>query len=405
MFMPMKMDVKGLLTKEEALFRLFEKWQPDIKVETIPIEQSKGRILAKNIFALYTLPVVRAAIMDSVALSSNDFENGMPDTSLWKRGVEYDFADMGDDFDDRYDAAIRVEDVSFSADGTICINDDVKVVPGMGIKAKGDIVCEGQLLLTKGRKIMTTDLAVLAVGGITEIFVYKKPIIAIIPTGSELIARGTKPERGQNIDANSIMLENMLLEMGAEPLCYPIVKDDPKMLSESLEDALVRADVVVVNGGSSKGSEDFCTKLLHGRGEFLFHGVARVPGRPLGMAVTDGKPVINLPGPTVAAFNGTDWCLRAIVARILQSRIEKRPTVRAILTEDLCTPMPMEYMARLNITKGEDGCFYADPLSKSRDFVVRSIGANGVFISPIGFGEYLKGTEIEVELLCQEEYI
>lgn len=218
-------------------------------------------------------------------------------------------------------------------------------------------------------------------------------------------ASGSKPRRGQNIEANSIMLSNMLLEMGADPLCYPIVKDDPQMLSALLEEALQKADVVVVNGGSSKGSEDFCTQLLRGYGDFLFHGVARVPGRPLSIAVMDDKPLVNLPGPTLAAFNGADWCLRAIVARILQSPIEKRARVRAILTADLHTPIAMAYMARINLTKGEDGCFYAEPLAKSRDSMMRSIGSNGVFVAPIGVGDYAKGTEIEVELICQEEYI
>ena len=87
--------------------------------------------------------------------------------------------------------------------------------------------------------------------------VYRKPRVAFLPTGSELVPLGAPVGRGQNIDSNSVLAQAMLTEMGAEPLCYPIVPDQPEALAEALEQALQAADVVLLNGGSSKGAEDY----------------------------------------------------------------------------------------------------------------------------------------------------
>ncbi|BAK99057.1 putative molybdopterin biosynthesis protein MoeA [Oscillibacter valericigenes Sjm18-20] len=397
----MKFNVEELVPSEKALALLFDRWMPVPETETVPLNEAVGRVLAENQFAKYTLPVVRAAMMDSIALRSMDFDRGIPDTSGWTRGVEYEFADMGDDFDDRFDAVIPVEEAKFLSDGTIRIREDASVHPGAGIRKAGTIAQKGELLLPMGCRLVPTDLCVLATGGIREVPVFRRPVVAIIPTGSELIPLGEVPQRGQNIDSNSLMLKHMALSMGAEPLCYPIVKDIPNQMSVTLEDALAKADIVVVNAGSSKGEEDFSTRLLRRMGTFLFHGVRAVPGRPMSVSLVGSKPVVNLPGPPIAAFNAADWCLRAVVSRFLQTSGQRRPRIKAILTAPLDGPPALRCTSRMRVYRA-DGTVYADPVPKEKGSTVEIMAANGVYISPVGEGRLEAGREIDVELLRSE---
>ena len=394
-----------MLTKDSAMSLVFDKWLPKPAVETLAMEDALGRVLANDIHARYTLPVVRAAGMDSVALISARFQSGMPETEAFRRGVDYERADMGDDFDDRFDCTVPVESVTFLEDGGIRLREGTEVRNGAGIRLRGSTVRENELLLKKGTHLVATDLAVMAIGGVTHCEVLKRPVVAYIPTGSELVQRGMKPDRGQNLEANGIFLECALREMGAFPVVYPIVRDDREELARILGEALKTADIVILNGGTSKGSEDLTIQLLEEGGELLFHGIAAAPGRPLGISVIQGKPVVNLPGPPPAAFAVSDWCLGALVSRYLGIARSKRHTVRAVLTDTLETPAQMEFTARLNVSKSSDGTFLAEPLHMGRASLVHTVGANGVFVSPIGMSRLEKGTEIDVELLRASEYI
>ena len=390
--------MSGLTTKEAALETLFAQWQPKPETETVSIEETQGRVLAEDVFAAYTIPVVRAAMMDSVALRSADFANGAPDTSAWKRGVQWDRADMGDDFDDQFDATVAVEDVEFLLDGGLALKGVETLKPGDGVREAGTTVRAGDLLLHSGSRISAVDLGVLATGGIQTIRVYRKPVIAVIPTGSELIPRGEVPQRGQNIDSNSLMLEHLLLDMGASPVGYPIVKDLPHEMAEVLDRALKTADIVVMNAGSSKGEEDFSTRLLRDGGTFLFHGVRAVPGRPMSIAIKENKPVINLPGPPMAALNGADWCLRAVVAHFLQTVPEEPACVQAVLTAPLDGPLPLCFTSRMDVYRGDDGVVYARPIGREEGSLAQTMAANGIYVSPVGEGRLEAGSVVRVAL-------
>lgn len=244
-------------TKAEAIKKLFKVWNPIYKTEIISIETALNRIIAEDVYSNNTLPIVRASAADGIATSSKLFKESFPDTSKWIEGIEYERADTGDDFNDDYDFIIRIEDVNFDSEGRIEISKNIETYSGTNVSKKGKIVSEGELLLKENTKIRPNHLASLGMGGHEYIKVYRKPKVAFIPTGTELINRGIIPKRGENIDSNSIMIENMLIEMGAEPLCFPIVKDIKEDLEKVLKKAEEISDIIIINAGSSKGKEDF----------------------------------------------------------------------------------------------------------------------------------------------------
>ncbi len=394
-----------MITKREALDALFRIWNPQHEVELVPLEDAWQRVLAQTQYARCDLPVVRSARMDGIGVASADFVNGLPDTSDWTLGKEYVRADTGDDFDDRFDSVIPIEMVSFSETGEVSLDASLSFIPGMNVAPSGSLVRKEAVLAKAGLPLRAVDLGALAMGGIDTVPVYAKPRVAFIPTGSELVPVGTVPERGQNIDSNSIMARFMLKEMGAEPVCFPIVKDSPSMLEQNLNKALEQADVVIINGGSSKGSEDFNASLLKQSGTTVCHWTAAGPGRPICIAVISGKPVINLPGPTIGAFYGMDWCVRAIVEHFLEAPPLQRQRVQGVLMEDMKCPAPLEFLCRVQVVRGADGDYEIWPRPFKTSSLPGVLSSNGLFVSPIGDKGYCRGEKIEVELLRGEEWI
>jgi molybdopterin molybdotransferase/putative molybdopterin biosynthesis protein len=368
------MGTQELPSRKQVLERLFEKWSVPRHTERVATKDAFGRVLAEDVFSLSDKPVFRASRMDGVAVKSVAFKDGVPDTSEWKPGLDYIRADTGDDFDDAFDAVIAIESVEILPNGALKFAKDLEsVVSGSNVSGKGESLKSGALIGAKGSRMTPCDLAALAIGAVSEVTVLKKPTVAFIPTGSELIPLGEFPKRGQAVEANSLIAEYMLREMGAEPIILPIVKDVREALTSALNNALKNADVVVLSAGTSKGSEDYSHAILSERGTLICHGVATAPGRPMAVAIVDGKPVVNVAGPPLGCYNGFDWCVRAIVHAFL----EQPPLKRRFVTAKLVAPEnqagqsgrgsgdKFELLRRFNIEETPEG-YVAKPTGGGR---------------------------------------
>lgn len=395
----------NLLPRGEIISRVIDNWPIQRKTEVIPVEEGMERIPVADMFAEVTLPVVRSSAGDGIAVISSWFAQGIPDTSNWILGRDYVRADTGDDFADDFDAIIMIEDVDLSADGKLTIHDGVTVAPGMHIRPAGSTVKAGDLLVKANLPLRPKDLAGLQMGGIPRITVWKKPIVAFIPTGSELIAPGTQISRGKNIDTNSLLASKTLEQLGAEPWCLPIVEDAYQPLKQVLGEVLKQADLIIINGGSSKGDEDCTATLLHENGKVLCHGSQAVPGKPMCIAMIDGKPVINLPGPFMAAYHGLEWCISAIVAHYLMQPPRRRQIVKANLTKELQGSDEVSILVVIEVERKKDGSgYWATPLSFKDIPTGRTIASNAQYMTKIN-ERIPEGGEIEVELLRGLEYI
>lgn len=385
-------------TRAQVLEALFQQWHPVEKTEIIPLKEALGRVLVHDQLSQVTIPVVRASAMDGVAVSSAGFQDGPPDTSNWKLGEDFCRADTGDDFDDRFDAVIPIEQADLSADGRLTIHIREPVSPGYNVRPRGSTIQAGELLAKKDRQLRPFDLACLAMGGVAKVEVYQAPRVAFLPTGSELVPLGTPVGRGQNIDSNSLLVQGLLTEMGATPLCYPITPDRPADVAAALERALEEADVVLINGGSSKGAEDFNARLLEERGSVLFHWVADAPGKPMCVALIRNKPVINLPGPPLAVLYGMDWCIRAIVHRLLHKPLPRRQTIHGTLTEPIHAPSDMEILCMMDVTSTPNGYLVRQKPWRGGS-MADSLGAGAIYITELGREGHQAGEDLEVTLL------
>ena len=396
-----KMD--GFPSRAQALEDFFAEWEIRVESELVTLDEACGRVLAEDVESHVTVPVVRASSCDGIAVRSADFADGLPDTSRWRLGSEFVRADTGDDFPDEFDAVIMIEKAAIQPDGSVVLDDDVHVESGSNTMRAGATIQAGKPILKSGSIIRPTDLAALCMGGISDVRVRKRPVVAFVPTGSELIAYGTRPQRGQAIDANSLMCKHMLEGYGARVVKFPIVRDDPVALERAFDRAIECADLVVINGGSALGEEDFNVRMIEQRGRVVHHYIAAAPGRPLMMAVIDGKPVVDLPGPPMAAYYGTDWCLQAIVCRMLGVPMPQRQTVRALSDAEYRSFSGFDMLGRWDVRR-EGGGLVAHPYNFKRGEQVECLTSNAHRVSPIGEGCVAAGDEIELEIIRGAEW-
>ncbi len=400
------MKFQQLPEKEAIVERLTGIWHPGPDIEMVSARDAADRIIAQDICSRVTLPVVRASMCDGIAVKSSRFADGYPAEQDMKPGTDYQRADTGDDFPDAYDAVLPIEHVQLNSDGQI--EKWLKTVPvkaGMNVRAAGSTIKAGELLLTRGATVRACELALLAAGGISSVPVYKKLRAAFLPTGSELVPAGSDIKRGQMIDSNSPLIEYTLKECGCEPLMYPITKDDRSCLKDRLTDAIRKADLVMINGGSSKGGEDFNVHLLHEMGDQLYHGAATVPGRPVGIFLVDTTLVIVIPGPPMAALNVLEWLIRPLIFHFYHKPAPLRETVKAALTQDIKGPDFFAVFMRANVTQNPDGSYLAEPVPGKTATMPAAFRTNGYFYKETGVTELKKGQEVEVRLFCNRSEI
>lgn len=352
-------DIENALTRPEALEAIISRWTIDRRRENVSVHDAAGRILAQDCVARYGLPVCRVSALDGIAVRSADFAAGTPDTSKWVKGDQYVAADTGDDFPDGYDAVIAAENISYDENGVLTLCDDVRVHEGSSIRPAGATFEKDELLCEEGTRIRPEDAALLAAGGWSSVPVYEKPRVAYIPTGDELIDVGVVPERGQNVQSNGVMLEAYLRQWGAQMIAYDIVPDEKAALGNAIDRALGECDILLINGGSSRGHEDFNSELLQERASYFAHGIKAVPGRPIGISMIEGKPALNIPGPMIAAWFAGDWLLHALLCHYCKQPMPPRTTVDAVHDAPLNAPDLFERLARMTVSLSEDGVFHA----------------------------------------------
>jgi len=389
---------KNLLSRSEALERLLSQWRPTLPQETVPLAAACGRVLAEHTCSRNTLPICRSAQADGIAVRFADFSQGRPNTFQWQLGRDYAMADTGDDFPDQFDTVIRIEDLDFSYGETFFIKREARIKEGQLISPRGARLEEGEPLLPAGTRLNAVQLNLLAAGGYTEVPVLRRPVVAFIPTGSELIQPGQVPERGQNIDSNSVMIGALLESWGAEALLFPIVKDIQAELRAVIKQALGQTDIVLVNGGSAKGSEDYNEQIVKEYAGWVQHGIASIPGIPVLLALAGGKPLLNLPGPPFAAFSVMDWCVRRLVYAACGQQPPAAALIRARLTEEVKKPPGLEFYLRLYIHE-QDGAWLAEPLTM-RTRAARAMGlCNALIIGAADSLGWPAGAEIEATLI------
>lgn len=229
------------------------------------------------------------------------------------------------------DAVVMVENTS-SNNSRIEIYKEV--APFKDVSEKGSDIKAGEAVLNAGIYLDAGKIGVLASQGIKQVKVYKKPRVAIMPSGEEVIELGKELKQGQLYDINSHTILSVVKDNGGVPVRFGIISDNLEDIQAKITEALDNSDFIVFSGGSSVGEKDLIAEVVEERGTILFHGVKIKPGKPTMFALMEGKPVFGMPGfPTSSLVNSYLFLVPALrkMARLPQKRVEK---VKATLSEN-----------------------------------------------------------------------
>ena len=365
--------------------------------EQVPIQDALGRITADAIWALRSVPHYDAAAMDGVTVRSTDTVGAsesspltltLPDQAAW--------VDTGDPVPDGFDAVIMVEVVREIDDSTIEIRSPVP--PYNHVRPLGEDIVQSELLLPQNHRLRPPDLGACAAAGVTSIQVRRKPTVAIIPTGTELVGISDHPKPGDIVEFNSIVLASMLEEWGADPTRLPPVPDDPNLLEKEIRDAVRKFDLVLINAGSSAGTEDYTAGTVEKLGRLVVHGVAIRPGHPIVLGVVMDKPVIGIPGYPVSAVIACELFAQPIIESKLGRAPDPNPTAMATMTRRVHSPMGEDEFLRVRLGQVGDR-LVATPLQRGAGVISSLVRADGIARIPRLSEGIEAGSRVSVRLL------
>lgn len=371
-----------------------------LPAESLPIAEANGRVTAAPVWARISVPHYHASAMDGYAVAAVDTVGATLTRPLRLAvGTLARYVDTGDPLPPGADAVIPIEEAQRLESATgVEIEFLAAVTPWKNVRQMGEDIVATELVVPANHRLRPQDLGAIAGSGHSHVQVYRRPRIAILPTGTELVAPGVDLKPGDIIEFNSLVLAAMAAEWGARVSRLPILADDYAAIKRAVLAALDDHDIVAVNAGSSSGSEDFTARIFGEIGEVIVHGLAIRPGHPAVLGHGHGKPLVGIPGYPVSAMVAFELLVKPLMQRWVGQEAEPRPTVRAALTRKVLSPMGQdEYM---RVTLGRVGeRVVATPLSRGAGVIMSMVRADGMAHIP-RFSEGLNaGDEVTVELL------
>ena len=387
-----------LTPADEALFKYFSALEELLipKFEIIPIEDSLDRVTSVPVCAKLNSPHYNAAAMDGITVKTADFNGG----SI----TDYINVNTGDPVCAPYDAVIMAEDLIFDKDRKK-IKTTKSVSPGQHIRLIGESIKEGEEILSAKHKIRPVDIGMLLTAGITTIEVYTIPKVAIFPTGSEIIdicasnlQTGEAPEAGKIIESNSRMYEAQVKQAGGEGVRFNPVPDNFDLLKNAVIKAAAEFDIVLINAGSSAGTEDFTVQVLREIGEVIIHGVAMKPGKPVILAKVNNKPVIGTPGYPVSAYISFNTFVSPVLSCLNGNTIKPARRVEAVISEKINSVLKQREYIRVKL-ETKDGKLTAIPLTRHSGVALSLVKADGFCVIEQGIDCIEAGSTVMIELI------
>ncbi len=399
---------KRLTPVEQALATYLAYLHPT-SPEEVALSDAKNRVLAEDVISPIDIPPFHRAAFDGYAVRSSDtFGASASNPAVLKVvgklrpgdemevGIEEEEAveiATGAYLPEGADAIVPLEFSRRSGDHVEIIK---QVAPGANVDRKGSDVSRGDTVLTRGTVIGPFEILLLASLNVSKVKVFRKPVVSIISTGSELVELGSPLGKGKIVNSNKYALESMISDL-AVPRYIGIAKDDEKELREMVERGM-DGDLIVTIAGTSVGEKDLVPKIVRSLGgEIVFHGLSIMPGKPTLLALIDGIPLIGLPGSPVAAMVAAIEVLLPVLARLSGvDGVFQWPRVRARLDRRIASRPGVRHYVRVKLRR-EDSAILATPVRVSGSGIISSLTkADGFVVVPEDVEGYEAGNEVDV---------
>ena len=403
-----------LISIEEARTRVLTE-AAALPSETIALSEALGSVLAEDIIASHNVPPFNNSGMDGYAVRASDtveattdspvrlpISDTLPAGHVAAHGLQPGEAIRimtGAPLPDGADTVVQSE-LTSEDDGYLVLVEPVK--RGKNIRRAGEDIATGDRVLSAGVSLGPAEIGVLASLGHARLLVYRRPRVAIISTGSELVEVDQPLGPGQIRNSNSYSLRAQCLQLGIAAAAFGIVPDDYEATRTAIEAGL-DYDVLLTSGGVSVGRFDFVKDVQDELGvERRLWGVAMKPGKPLAFGVRGGTLVFGLPGNPVSAMVSFELFVRPALLRLMGYRKTTRPQYQAIIEEDVANPDGRTYVVRVRAWR-EDGTWHVSSTGAQGSGILRSmVGANGLAFIPGGPRGVRAGDEVEFLLLRED---
>lgn len=412
-------------------------WQP-LEVEMVPISKANRRVTAAAVLAKLSSPHYNASAMDGYAVRSLDTIGATETTPIHLDLVEADSAQSGEKkaaqavntgqpLPSWANAVVMIEHTQpvDDADGRRGIEIRASLPPWQHVRPMGEDMVATEMVLPANHLLRPVDLGALAGSGHAKVGVYRKPRVAIIPTGSELVSADTAASErsdpiqpGQIIEYNTIVLAAQVEEWGGIPTRWPIVPDEIEAITKAVREAAGSSDLILLNAGSSAGSEDYTAHVVQSLGRLLVHGVAVRPGHPVILGLLDVAasgtaspaignrrlPIIGVPGYPVSAALTGEIFVEPLLSRWQGQRPREPLTLTANLTRKIVSHTGDDDFVRITVGKVHDKIM-ATPISRGAGVITSLVRADGIVRIPRFSEGADAGEKVTVHLYRRAEEI
>lgn len=382
---------------DEALQLFLESFSSLRHTEEVPLEACAGRVLAEPVISGRNVPHYRRAAMDGYAVRASDTSGASPanpvflqlsdeveeGTSMWVH--------TGAVLPEGADAVVIVEDTATAGD---MVEIRSQVHPGKNVGQIGEDIKKEDSVFEEGHFLRPCDAAVLASIGLDKIKVFRKPVVAVIPTGDELVSRekaGEVPPSGMVLETNGLMAALYVEKWGGIPRYTGIVPDRPESIKEAIE-ANLDADMILLSGGTSVGKRDHAPEVVGSLGKLLVHGVAISPGKPAALGVIGKIPIVCLPGYPIAGLVALYFFVRPGIRKLGLIHEVPVPVLRKRLVAKISSKIGYINFIRV-VFEGDR----IRPLTGAKSGALSSAAkADGYVLVPEHIEGYEEGQEVDV---------
>ena len=399
-----------MISVDKALEQILGVINP-LRLEKVTILEALGRVLGENITSDRDIPPLPNSAMDGYALRFedtlgasrekpavlnviDDVPAGRVSTKTIRPGQAIRIM-TGAPIPAGTDAIVRVEDTEKDADRVRVF---VAVRKGLDIRPAGEDVKKGELVIPKGKVIRPAEVGMLAALNRSDVAIHRRPKVAILSTGDELVDIGGKLAPGMIMNSNSYSLAAQVAECRAVPLRLGIARDTREDLVSKFEEAK-GADLIVTSGGVSVGDYDLVKDVMGELGAMRFWTVAMRPGRPLAFGVIGGVPVFGLPGNPVSVMVSFEEFVRPAILKMSGFKNLFRPSVKAVLKEGLQKKAGFRHFLRA-VVELKEGKYYVVTTGEQGSGILKSmVMANGLIVLPEDVTSLMAGDEVTVQLI------
>jgi molybdopterin molybdotransferase len=403
---------RPVLSVEEALAHILATVRV-LEPERVDLLDAQDRVLAEPVAADRDIPPLANAAMDGYAVRGTDVPQAQVRPPVRLRVVGevaagyMSVVEVGPDQAMRImtgapvpvgaDTVVRFEDTRLDGDWVEILE---APKPGANVRAAGEDVRAGQVVLRPGKVLRPQEIGMLAAVGQVQVAVARRPRVAILATGDEVVPPDQPPGPGQIRDANSYTVAAQVRRYGGLPLLLGVARDQEALVRQGMREALDHhADLIITSGGVSVGDFDLVKQVLAAEGEMLFWSLNMKPGRPLAFGVVGGVPLLGLPGNPVAAMISTELFARPALLKMQGFVNWARPTVQARLAQPVARKDGRRHYLRVRLRETEDGPEATLTGDQGSGILNSLVQADGLALIPEDVDHLPLGATVQVLLL------